>query len=368
MENLALWESATTETVWLDNYQGEYEVNVVLEGPESGQTTHLITFQTDGTPGATLEGNTSQTLMDGSSATSVTAKAPAGYHFVKWTLNGEDYSTSNPLVVNNVTEDMAFTANFAINEYALTVTKAGTGTGQLTTEPPPGINGYAEGTVVTLTATPDAQMQFDGWSGDLTGTLSPITITMMGNRSVTATFSPIPANNKTLTLQVTSPEAVVAGCSVTKTPDSPSYAPGTTVTLTATAATGWHFVTWSGDATGTATTVQVILDADRAVTATFAINEYTLTVEATGTTGTVSVSPEQPVYPHGTKVILTALPKPGYRFVCWQGDVPTGNETISPLELILTGNRQIRAVFERIPAVPIWLISGLDERFAGKRY
>ncbi len=364
MENLALWESATTGTVWLDNYQGQYEVNVSLKGP--GLVTHQVSFQTDGTPGATLAGETPQTVTDGSSATSVTAIAPVGYHFVKWTLNGTDYSTSNPLVVDNVTEDMAFTANFAINEYVLTVTKAGTG--QVTTEPSPGINGYAEGTVVILTAIPDAQMQFDGWSGDLTGTQSPITITMTDNKSVTATFSPVPVGNKTLALTVTPSAAVVAGCAVSKTPDAPSYAPGTTVTLAAMVATGWHFVAWSGDATGTSTTVQVTLDADKLVTATFALNEYTLAVEAVGTTGTVSVSPNQTTYTHGTTVTLTATPLPGYRLARWEGDVPAESETVNPLTLKMTSNRTIRAVFERIPAVPMWLISRVDERFAGKRY
>ncbi|MCU0609002.1 MAG: C25 family cysteine peptidase, partial [Chitinispirillaceae bacterium] len=48
---------------------------------------------------------------------------------------------------------------------------------------------YASGTVVTLTATPDPGYVFSGWSGDLTGTANPTTITMTGNKSVTANFT-----------------------------------------------------------------------------------------------------------------------------------------------------------------------------------
>lgn len=48
---------------------------------------------------------------------------------------------------------------------------------------------YPPGTSVMLTATPAAGYTFTGWSGDLTGTTNPVTITMTGNRTVTATFA-----------------------------------------------------------------------------------------------------------------------------------------------------------------------------------
>ncbi len=52
---------------------------------------------------------------------------------------------------------------------------------------------YDAGTVVTLTATPAAGYQFSGWSGDLSGSTTPATITMNGNKNVTATFTEIPS-------------------------------------------------------------------------------------------------------------------------------------------------------------------------------
>ncbi|WP_444980888.1 InlB B-repeat-containing protein, partial [Paenibacillus koleovorans] len=51
---------------------------------------------------------------------------------------------------------------------------------------------YASGTVVTVTATPNSGYSFAGWSGDLSGTTNPTTITMSGNKSVTASFSLTP--------------------------------------------------------------------------------------------------------------------------------------------------------------------------------
>jgi hypothetical protein len=59
--------------------------------------------------------------------------------------------------------------------------------GSVTLDPPGGI--YDAGTVVTLTATPDAGFEFDNWSYALSGTSNPATITMNTNRKVAANFT-----------------------------------------------------------------------------------------------------------------------------------------------------------------------------------
>ena len=48
---------------------------------------------------------------------------------------------------------------------------------------------YANGTIVQLTATPDATYSFTSWSGDKVGVSSPTTILMNGNKNVTANFT-----------------------------------------------------------------------------------------------------------------------------------------------------------------------------------
>jgi hypothetical protein len=86
------------------------------------------------------------------------------------------------------------TANFQGGGFALSVTKAGTGDGTVTSDPA-GIDcgatcgaNYPSGTVVTLTATPDAGSVFIGWSGACTGSGSCV-VTMDAAKSVTATFN-----------------------------------------------------------------------------------------------------------------------------------------------------------------------------------
>ena len=72
--------------------------------------------------------------------------------------------------------------------YTLTVTISPSGSGTVTRNPD--LAGYSAGTVVTLTANPGAGYTFSSWSGAVTGTANPTTVTMNSNKSVTATFTP----------------------------------------------------------------------------------------------------------------------------------------------------------------------------------
>ena len=77
------------------------------------------------------------------------------------------------------------TAVFTLITYNLTVSTAGTGSGTVTAN---ASNPLDRGSVVLLSATPAADSIFTGWSGDLSGTTNPATITMDSNKSVTAVF------------------------------------------------------------------------------------------------------------------------------------------------------------------------------------
>jgi len=86
--------------------------------------------------------------------------------------------------------------NTAIAPNTLTVNRAGTGSGTVTSDPP-GIDcgatcsaSYASGTVVTLTARPDLVSIFNGWSGCDAVSGTTCTVTMGAARSVTAHFLP----------------------------------------------------------------------------------------------------------------------------------------------------------------------------------
>jgi hypothetical protein len=71
------------------------------------------------------------------------------------------------------------------NIFTLTIT-AGTGG---TTNPAPGTYTYDEGTSVSIQAVPAAAYQFDSWTGDVSGSVNPVTIVMNGNKAVRANFT-----------------------------------------------------------------------------------------------------------------------------------------------------------------------------------
>jgi hypothetical protein len=87
-------------------------------------------------------------------------------------------------------DDFALTASDTVEItvapplYDLTLTVAGPGS--VAVDPPAGP--YAEGTLVTLTATPAANGKFHHWSGDLSGSTTPTSLAMTADRTVYAEF------------------------------------------------------------------------------------------------------------------------------------------------------------------------------------
>jgi acid phosphatase type 7 len=75
--------------------------------------------------------------------------------------------------------------------------------------------------------------------------------------------SPPTATQYTLAINASS------GGSVSKSPDQASYASGTSVTLTATPASGYQFTGWGGDASGTQNPLTLAMNANKSISANF---------------------------------------------------------------------------------------------------
>jgi uncharacterized repeat protein (TIGR02543 family) len=261
------------------------------------------------------------------------------YNGINWFLTTTGTLTANSTQATGIS---AF-SDFAVGEpgYVLVINVVGNGSVVRSPNQPV----YDDGTPVMLTATPGSGYQFMGWSGSATGAANPLNIVMDSDKNITATFTPI-----TYTLDVT-----IAGTgSVTKDPDQPSYVTGSLVNLTATPGAGYQFVGWSGDASGDDNPLSVTMDADKAITATFVSNTYTLSVNVVGS-GTVTKSPDQPGYDYGVPVDLTATPASGYQFIGWSGDA-SGNA--NPLTVIMDADKTITATFAATGAVVISQIYG----------
>lgn len=213
----------------------------------------------------------------------------------------------------------------------LEVSKAGTGSGTVTSVPA-GIDCgtdctelYNTDTSVSITAHPVAGSYFAGWSGD--ADCADGSVTMSADISCTATFSPNPvltvaksgAGSGTVT---SSPAGIDCGGDCTET-----YAKDTVVTLSTAPAAGSYFAGWSGAAD--CTDGSVTMSTDISCTATFQISQHTLTVTLAGNgTGRVTSSPAGIDCPgdcsqtsnYGTTMTLTATPDTGWLFIGWSGD------------------------------------------------
>jgi uncharacterized repeat protein (TIGR02543 family) len=192
------------------------------------------------------------------------------------------------------------------------------------------------GATVTLSAVPASGYGFTGWSGDATGTTNPLMVTMSADKDITANFSTFP-----LSVSVAPPFTGTVG----KSPDLPSYAPGSQVTLTATPATGYGFGSWSGDASGSTNPLTVTMDGPKNITANFLGYPVNVAVSPSGS-GTVAKSPNQAVYPPGSQVTLTATPATGYAFANWSGDA---SGSTNPLTITVNGPKSITANFLGYP-------------------
>ena len=139
-----------------------------------------------------------------------------------------------------------------------------------------------------------------------------------------------------------------------------SYSSGVTATLTATAATGYTFSGWSGAVTGTINPTTVLMNADKAVTATFtSVPTYTLTTTASPANGGSITGAGS--YSSGATASLTATAEAGYTFSGWSGAV-TG--TVNPTTVLMNANKSVTATFTLIPTYTL-MTSALPSANAG---
>ena len=250
------------------------------------------------------------------------------------------------------------TAVFVPSTYTLTVNMTGSGS----IAKSPSAASYASGTVVTLTAIPAAGYTFTGWSGDLTGTTNPTTVTMSTNRSVTAFFQAAPTIG-TVQLSSLPNGATVAPGSITFSWSPASNATryefvlynhlgGIAADNTAVSGTSVTYtlgtietVTWKvrgGDNSGNwgawSSTWNLIVQP--------AAPSYTLATTASPSTGgTITRSPDATSYALGTVVTLTAIPATGYTFAGWSGDL-TG--TTNPTTVTMNANGTVTATYQAV--------------------
>ncbi len=201
--NLAPGESQTVTVRFSPSSIGTFIANVAFTGgggasrtvAGAGVTQFTLTVAKSGTGTGAVTSNPAGVNCGGdcsenynvNTVVTLTATPDAGSVFFGW------FGDCSGMGTCIVTMDANKFVEALFNRFTLVVSKDGTGTGTVTSNPA-GINcggdcseDYGVNTVVTLTAAPDAGSVFAGWGSFCSGTGTCV-VTTNGNKLVTATF------------------------------------------------------------------------------------------------------------------------------------------------------------------------------------
>ncbi len=227
-----------------------------------------------------------------------------------------------------------------IPTYKLTTSISPSEGGKITLSPE--LPNYKAGEVVTLTPEPNEHWVFKQWDGDATGSTTPLQISMNTNKSITGVFvkRDYPLNIN-IEGQGTVEEKIVPN------PSGREYPHGTRVELKPIPKEGWVFESWGGDLSGNETPQIITVDKEKNVIVKFKRRDYPLNITITGE-GTVEEkiisSPGGKTYPFETVVELKPVPKLGWVFESWGGDL-TGNEV--PKNINVDKEKNVTVKFKR---------------------
>jgi uncharacterized repeat protein (TIGR02543 family) len=269
----------------------------------------------------------------------VNATANTGYTFTNWTENGTVVSTGSSYRFA-LTGNRTLVANFTPIQY--TIAKSNNPTVGGTSS---GAGTYNYGSNITLNAIANTGYSFTNWteSGTIVSTNPSYRFTVTGSRTLVANFTPIQYTIATSSNPAAGGTSTGAG----------KYNPGNSVTLNATANTGYTFSNWteSGTIVSTNQSYKFTAGANRTFVANFTPIQYTIAKSNNPTAG--GTSSGAGTYNYGSNITLTATPKSGFTFANWT-ESGTIVSTSSSYRFTVTGNRTLVANFSAILGKLAW--------------
>ncbi|UCG59346.1 MAG: right-handed parallel beta-helix repeat-containing protein [Phycisphaerales bacterium] len=236
------------------------------------------------------------------------------------------------------------------------------------TDPGEGPLQYPYGTVVSISATPQAGYRFDRWTGTAVAagkvadpSLASTTATVDNTYTLRANFV---SNTHMLTISST------AGGSVTNPGEGPfQHAHGTEVPIVATADAHYDFDGWTGTAVTAGkvanpnlANTMVTVDGDYTLRANFKPKTYTLTISSTAGGSVTTPAEGSLTYPYGTQASVCATAQTGYLFVNWTGTAVTAGKVADPFLSCTTvavhDNYSLRANFAKKYTVTVSAADG----------
>lgn len=237
---------------------------------------------------------------------------------------------------------------------------------------------FDPGSIVTLTAVPDAGSNFIGWSGACAGTSASCSVTIDGTKYVEATFATVDAMPlDQFTIETT--KSGTGSGTITSSPlgincgpdCSEVYNSGASVTLSAYSNTGSTFAGWKGACPDTSNSISskctLTMDSAKTIDAEFADFapdvQHKLSVISDGAgSGTVTSLPSGITCGSSDKALcaakfdgwadiqLTAEAGEGSVFSGWTGYAPCEDSSTATCTVYMGDNDyEVTATFEKIP-------------------
>ena len=154
---------------------------VVVEASKEWYTLSVVSAYGTPMPGVGIYTNEEDTVLTASMTTPSVDDGTTQYVCVGWSIVGNDATGSSTQMTMTVTNDAELTWLWTTN-YRLTTVAGLHGSVDPTNSWKP------FGSVVSITAMPDIYYHFTNWTGDASGSVNPLSLTMNGPKSVTAWF------------------------------------------------------------------------------------------------------------------------------------------------------------------------------------
>jgi uncharacterized repeat protein (TIGR02543 family) len=220
---------------------------------------------------------------------------------LRMTVTGVSSSTG----AVGLSEIQVFGTPAVTTQYTLSTSAAPSGSGSITANP--NSPSYPSGTRVVLTAAPVTGYSFSGWSGGASGTTNPQAVTIGGDLSITAHFTPLPG---TLVVTPGTDTTFIGALGGPFIPSSATYTlqnPGnTTITWSALQNATWATLSSNGGSLAPGATAMVKISVNAAAaTLTQGWNLVTFTNATNGSGNTTRMLNLLTIYPPNIAPLAT---------------------------------------------------------------
>ena len=126
------------------------------------------------------------------------------------------------------------------------------------------------------------------------------------------------------------------------------YNEGEILELKATPSKNFNFLSWSGDASGSDSIVQISVISDKKIIANFEKKKHEINLSVNGQGRIINrliKSGSQQEYIHGSIIEILAIPSNGWSFVGWTGDIDS--DSSNPVNVTIDKTKNITATFKK---------------------